>query len=318
MNTKWLHRAMFYVACVCVSATAHAQLHPLQRGLTCSIYEQTMRVGIRDLPYQHEQIGLCLGNYIEPDEDGLIACRMFWRYVHAEDSHGVPTPRCEDHEFLSPTDEDVFGDKATSDGPTCLVRQVTQRQRERGETGWYYLSAAPQFGCRNADPAAIVPTQRPDYDWQIDLAWQCKAAMSIDVFREVAYQDDLSQCAQPKAAEVSDVGKVCAPELRLSDQGPTLEVGANECDSDLCLTRPLGRLFCEQESGGPAHCRSSDTVCTCRCAGDGPGPYCTCPDSFECKPLLTSYGATSELAGSYCVPPWPDLSTPSVPTLPQP
>jgi hypothetical protein len=254
-------------------------------------------------------------NAIAPDENGLVACRMFWRYEHAEDSHGVPTPRCEDYEFLSPTDEDVFGDEQATDGPTCLVRQVTKEARERGETGWYYLSVAPQYGCPNANPAAVIPTQRPDFDWEIKVAWQCKAAMSIDVLGEVAFQDDLAECTQPKPAQVSDVGERCDPILRIAEQGPTLELGRNECASNLCLTRPLGRMFCAEEDGIP-YCRSDDTVCTCRCAGDGPGPYCTCPEAFECKPLLTSYGAPPELAGSYCFPPWPDLSTPSTPPLP--
>jgi hypothetical protein len=275
-------------------------------------------LGIRDLPYEHEPIGLCLGNYIHPDTEGLISCRMFWRYRHVDDSHGVPTPRCEDYEFLTPTDEAVFDRDRTTEGPTCLVRQVTQRQRESGETGWYYLNTAPQYHCPNANPAAIIPTQRPDFDWDIEVGLQCEAAMSIDILGEVAYQDDLTQCELPRAATDNKIGEFCKPKLSISNQGPTLEVGSHECTSNLCLTQPLGRMFCTQADDGPSTCRSSDTVCTCRCAGDGPGPYCACPDSFECKPLLTSYGATPELAGSYCFPPWPDLSTPSIPSLPNP
>ena len=61
----------------------------------------------------------------------------------------------------------------------------------------------------------------------------------------------------------------------------------------------------------PAQCvdRAADKAvyCSCRCAdinGDKPSDqtFCTCPDSFACKPLVTSIGAGNEgLTGSYCI-----------------
>jgi hypothetical protein len=45
-------------------------------------------------------------------------------------------------------------------------------------------------------------------------------------------------------------------------------------------------------------------VCSCRCAGDGPGPFCACPSDMECSPVIEELGLpnSDHLAGSYCVP----------------
>jgi hypothetical protein len=45
-------------------------------------------------------------------------------------------------------------------------------------------------------------------------------------------------------------------------------------------------------------------VCSCRCAGDGPGPFCACPSDMECSPLVKALGLpnTDHLVGSYCIP----------------
>jgi hypothetical protein len=61
----------------------------------------------------------------------------------------------------------------------------------------------------------------------------------------------------------------------------------------------------------PAQCTnrtaSQAVYCSCRCAnGDGKtddgANYCTCPDGFDCEPLVTSIGAMdSGLTGSYCI-----------------
>jgi len=47
-------------------------------------------------------------------------------------------------------------------------------------------------------------------------------------------------------------------------------------------------------------------MCSCRCDGaPGDGPYCACPEQYECVPLVVELGAPSapnSYAGSYCVP----------------
>jgi hypothetical protein len=52
--------------------------------------------------------------------------------------------------------------------------------------------------------------------------------------------------------------------------------------------------------------RANDVaVCTCRCAGPGSGPFCTCENGTECAPLVQALGIgpDEEIAGSYCLKP---------------
>jgi hypothetical protein len=48
------------------------------------------------------------------------------------------------------------------------------------------------------------------------------------------------------------------------------------------------------------------SICSCQCAGEGPGPYCTCPSDMECDHLLDKIGVLPagepDLSGSYCIP----------------
>jgi hypothetical protein len=288
----------------CFASTARANNPDDDVGRTCSLYERTRTVSIRDRPYDHPTFGVCLGNYLHADEHGLTSCRMFWRYVPDDDSASYPEPSCDDYDFLSPADDDVFENaKDAPAAPTCLVRQVSERAHERGEAGWYFLDPAPQY-CTDAAPAAVVPTERPDFGWQIEMALQCKAAMSIDAAGHVDYVDDLAVCSQPKfPVVVTGIGNACQPKLNINSQSPTLEVGGDDCALGMCLTQPLAKTTCTQRADAPPLCSVHQTACTCRCAGDGPGPFCACPDGFSCQPLLTDYAATPELAGSYCVPP---------------
>jgi hypothetical protein len=48
----------------------------------------------------------------------------------------------------------------------------------------------------------------------------------------------------------------------------------------------------------------SAAICSCRCAGDGPGPFCACPSDMECSPLIDRLGLPTDetVAGSYCIP----------------
>jgi len=45
------------------------------------------------------------------------------------------------------------------------------------------------------------------------------------------------------------------------------------------------------------------SICSCQCAGYGPGPYCTCPENMQCEDLVINLDvAPTPLAGSYCIP----------------
>jgi hypothetical protein len=110
-----------------------------------------------------------------------------------------------------------------------------------------------------------------------------------------------------------------ANEINLDDHAPT-------CSTNLCLQNHFqGRASCPYgQAGGSTDClvagskvpvsgavqaqlamrpTSVASICSCQCAGEGAGPYCTCPDSMQCEHLVDDLGlGNSELAGSYCIP----------------
>ena len=269
-------------------------------ALTCSVYERTAQVEIRDFPFEHSDLGLCTRSPMPPDEHGLVHCRMAWKFVGGASDESEP--RCEDYEFLTPLDEDVF--ESDERGETCLVRQVTEAQAALGKSGWYYVSSAPQF-CADGGPAAMVPTERPDYGgWQISAFLQCSAVQTL-LSNGTVEDVDISECAAPRAKHVSDLGEKCSRNLRQADGFSTvsLELDPQQCEGGVCATLPLIEPICEDNGRGVQTCRSSISACSCRCAGEGddPGPFCECLDSFECKPLLSSFTGSPETRGSYCV-----------------
>jgi len=104
-----------------------------------------------------------------------------------------------------------------------------------------------------------------------------------------------------------------------------VETGATMCGTSVCLKNHFqGRASCPYgQAGGSTDCpvagskvpvsgavqpqlaarpTSVASICSCQCAGEGPGPYCTCPDSMQCEHLVDDLGlGNSELAGSYCI-----------------
>jgi hypothetical protein len=107
-----------------------------------------------------------------------------------------------------------------------------------------------------------------------------------------------------------------------------IETESAACSSKVCLRNHFqGRVSCpygQPAAGGGCFLPSSSvpvavavdpqlearqanvaSICTCRCAGDGPGPYCSCPASMECAPLFQNLGvggAAAAISGSYCIP----------------
>lgn len=119
-----------------------------------------------------------------------------------------------------------------------------------------------------------------------------------------------------------------------------LETDALACSTGICLINHFqGRVSCPYgQAAGSGDClvRGSNVpvsvavqpqlvarqaaqavICSCRCDGSGPGPYCTCPDSMQCEPVIDDLqlGAGSELAGSYCIPKGSQYQAKSDPTL---
>ena len=101
---------------------------------------------------------------------------------------------------------------------------------------------------------------------------------------------------------------------------------APQCETQVCLLNHFqGRASCPYgQAPGAAGClvpggsvavtvgvhpqlearqTSVASICSCRCAGDGPGPYCTCPDSMQCEHVFDDIGVgDSNVPGSYCIP----------------
>jgi hypothetical protein len=105
-----------------------------------------------------------------------------------------------------------------------------------------------------------------------------------------------------------------------------LETDTPVCSTGICLLNHFqGRVSCPYgQAAGSADClvRGSNVpvtgavqpqlvsrqaaqaaICTCHCDGNGPGPYCTCPESMQCEHVVDDLQlGGSELAGSYCIP----------------
>lgn len=94
-----------------------------------------------------------------------------------------------------------------------------------------------------------------------------------------------------------------------------------QCGTGMCLTYgfqgrkgcPYG-VGCTTPGGDPvtvpvnpqllARSPNDSMYCSCRCDGpSGTGPFCACPQGFECRKLIPDLGFDSgeQLAGSYCV-----------------
>lgn len=135
------------------------------------------------------------------------------------------------------------------------------------------------------------------------------------------------------------VGATCIPEHEWNPGYPGASmtdvlVNTNDaaCDSSICLTHNFqGRVSCpfgqrpEEVEAGEFGCflpgseepvqvtvepsrlarpPGTSAVCSCRCDGTGPGPFCQCPAGMECAPFIDEVGIPNvdELEGSYCIP----------------
>ena len=147
---------------------------------------------------------------------------------------------------------------------------------------------------------SLVPVLRTRFG----LAYQCASAKSL---HEDGSVEDVApdQCPQPKpTTDVSGVGDKCDLRLFLSDRARWLQLD-DQCETGVCVASPLRETVCEEgKVKGTKLCSSMDARCSCRCAGtsaDDPGPFCTCADDYQCKPILTEYAASPQQSGSYCV-----------------
>jgi len=265
----------------------------------CTMSESAKRIRWNDLPFERTDAYLCSETPLTPDDSGLVNCRVFWKLPSSPGTNGRPSA-CSDYSFLTPSTFDPFAalDGRTGPGEVCLVRQVTRSAADEGKAGWYYLASAPTR-CPNLAPALMLPSDRPD---NIDIYAQCAMTKTI-VGRGQVVEANPASCVQPRvAADPTHVGSVCEVAMTLSKRHYNLDLGNDGCLSAVCLQTPLREQVCS-ETDGIRRCSGSTTSCSCRCAGaeGDPGPFCVCPDDYECKPLVSDFAGTKDSRGSYCV-----------------
>jgi hypothetical protein len=137
-------------------------------------------------------------------------------------------------------------------------------------------------------------------------------------------------CGNAEDRAAGELGEACL----LGDEGPefygywatqtTVFDEASTCESGLCLGHgfqgligcPYGQVagegVCLTASGETvevavlaqlvARPPSLAVICSCRCFGPGPGPFCECPDGMACAASVPERpGTDNESEGLYCV-----------------
>lgn len=269
-------------------------------SLSCTLSESSKRVRWNDYPFAPTDAYLCADAPLTPDEAGLVNCRVIWKLLNEPGAGADDVKHCSDYSYLSPAPFDPFATpEASSDpGDVCLVRQVTPAAADAGNLGWYYQSSAPTL-CSKLGPALMLPRDRP---LAVDIYAQCALTKHI-ADRDQVVDVDPAECVQPKStADATDVGLACDLDMALGRQF-SMDLGDQGCSSGVCLSVPLREPVCSEVNGIP-RCTENSTACSCRCAGEegDPGPFCTCPDAYECKPLVSDFAGTKDSRGSYCVP----------------
>ena len=145
-------------------------------------------------------------------------------------------------------------------------------------------------------------------------------------------EDELLFLGCPFPKRVAQIGQRCfsegeyEPNFRgYSVSVVNVEDHSSACDTGICLQNHFqGRASCPYgQAAGSENCliagghdpvigpvapqlvaRQADvaSICSCQCAGSGPGPYCTCPENMQCEHLVDELHVGQSLAGSYCIP----------------
>lgn len=287
-------------------------------------------VNIRTSSPTGETAGRCLPYELPVDADGTAACKIFTT---------APTTSCAcDAPNRAPVPDSVRSvviAEAQSDGycgsvgPACEDLCVCEDVEATGDAlssclngeetgdGWCYVSPAQGIGkltitCER-EPQAIVR-----------FAGAATLGSDEAAFLACSFTSGGVPKKQP-------LGAVCVPSDELDPTFPgfsrgevSVDTNATACDSGTCLVQGFqGRVSCPLGSAvgtctvpgstAPVVVQvqaqlverppSLAATCSCRCAGPGDGPFCSCAEGQECAPLVDPLGLPGdELAGSYCVP----------------
>jgi len=105
---------------------------------------------------------------------------------------------------------------------------------------------------------------------------------------EISIEDRTTQCATGQCITVNFQGRLSCP------------YGGSNCttESGALIAVPVKPQLLARSPSDAVHC-------SCRCDGpDGTGPFCACPDGFECAQILPAGivpGGHNALIGSYCI-----------------
>ncbi|HEY4107170.1 MAG TPA: hypothetical protein VGM44_24895, partial [Polyangiaceae bacterium] len=196
-------------------------------------------------------------------------------------------------------------------------------------TGWCYV--APADGIGSIDVVADCPDGQQE---RLRLLGDAQPVAGESLF--LACGGGAPPTVRAEHVTPAALGSVCISSAEYDPSFPgfqihdvSLDVGTVACDSNICLQNHFqGRVSCPygQQVGSANGCHIPGTAdpvtlaeveaedvgrppadasfCSCRCAGPGAGPFCSCASGMECVELIPDFGIESDAnnAGSYCIP----------------
>jgi hypothetical protein len=238
---------------------------------------------------------------------------------------------------------DYIGAPACSSFCVCEVKEAAGSSKQdclnnetpaTASSGWCYV--APAAGIGSAPAVAQCPVSAKQ-----KLRFLGSAQPAADEIFSAACSGEATTELHAAQATPGSLGSVCtsSSEYDPSFGGFTLsdvsvDIGSMQCQSGICLQNHFqGRVSCPYGQGCVAPGSKAPvtgfvpeqfvarpptlaSTCTCRCAGGGSGPFCSCPTGMQCAPLFAELGLSSEgdYAGSYCIPEGSEFNATKLPT----
>jgi hypothetical protein len=280
---------------------------------------------------------LCMPYQLPLESDGTAACKVFTTQPLADCACDGPNraPVTESIRAAVITRAQLDSHCDAAGGPACTSLCVCENREAGGDSltsclegkdakadGWCYVS--PSQGIGKLEPPCAT-------DPQAQVRFSGNAALGAEERAYLACSDVSESEAEPRP-----LGAACVPS---DESNPifsgfslgevTVDTDATGCASGTCLVQNFqGRVTCplgsDVQGGGDGACVLPGTservlvpvlpqlvarppslaaTCSCRCAGPGDGPFCSCAEGQECVPLVADLGLPGDqLAGSYCVP----------------
>jgi hypothetical protein len=277
--------------------------------------------------------GRCMPYSLPLDEDGTAACKVFTTSSPAscdcDAANRAPVGPAVRQAIIEQARQQYQCDQES--GPLCADLCVCEDLEAAGDDlsrcldgdsddsdGWCYVEPALGLGNLRV-PCETEPQALVRFNGSAHLNEGEQAYLGCSA-------------ASERPVEKRKLGAVCVPsdELNPSFSGFTtsevvVDEGSTSCASGTCLVHGFqGRVSCPFGSSGDGACSTPGShervtvpvaaqlvsrppsvaaTCSCRCAGPGDGPFCTCAEGQECAPLVAQLGLPGdELAGSYCIP----------------